>query len=665
MLHTSIRTVLAVAASLSLFPALPAQRPAATDLHWYLRQRMEAADAADRLPVYFVMADALGYDHWFPRVLGMPLAERRALVIRELREHAARTQAPLLDALRALEDSGEVTHVRSNWLGNFVSCRATPAAIRRAADRALAGVDQVRFAASWPIERVADGADAAAAVAADGAGVPADGVLNTRANLVWDLGFRGQGVRVMNVDEGINVLHGDLVSRVWTNPGEIAGNDLDDDGNGYVDDVHGFDFYDDDDSIDDGGGHGTQTAGTMVGDGSCSGTITGQAPQAQVMTGAIGPGGPQTGPYNASASEMAQWEGIQYAVAMGADVQTSSYSYKNSFTPPPDYGMHRRLGEATLAAGLIRTNSTSNNGSLAQTPTSIDRVPFNISAPGDLPPPYLDPNQTLVGHRGGVVGVGAHDVSNNSLMSYSPRGPFAWNLDDLLAVLPAFPLIRWAPNSNDYPWRGGTQQGLIKPDVTGPTNTRTTLGAGATCATGAQSGTSNATPRVAGAMMLWKSANPSLGPEDMAMIVHQTATPSGVLPGKENNWGAGRVDAFAGALLALCVHRVNGVPAWSVTHQTGTVMSSVADTVPNAPVFLIFGSERRANVVPGSGVLGVAGNLAVAFAGVSDASGVARLDVFVPPGAAGHTLYMQWFTDDLAGVTARLLSSNVIAVTFE
>ena len=44
------------------------------------------------------------------------------------------------------------------------------------------------------------------------------------------------------IDSGIDYTHPDLAANIWTNPGEIAGNGLDDDGNGYVDDVHGYDF---------------------------------------------------------------------------------------------------------------------------------------------------------------------------------------------------------------------------------------------------------------------------------------------------------------------------------------------------------------------------------------------------------------------------------------
>ena len=438
---------------------LAAQRASAPRIHTYLEQQLDQAQPEEHLPVYFVMADQLGYDHWFPRVNRMHIDDRRALVVAELKAHAARTQRELLDRLRTCEADGEAAEVTSNWLGNFVQCAATPAIVRRLAR--LASVAEVRYNATWPLDQIEDSAPAPQG------GTPGNGPVNTRANEVWALGFTGQGVIAMNADTGTAINHGDLIHRKWTNPGEIPGNGIDDDNNGYIDDINGWNFFNNNNNVSSGStSHGTLTAGCMVADGACSGIVTGQAPEARVMYGAIGACCPQSGPVNAG-GEVAQWEAIQYAIDNGAHVQTSSHSYKNGFIPPPNYAMHRTVGDNSLAAGLIRTNSTSNNGSVANNPTNLARIPFNVSAPGNLPPPYLDPNQTLIGKKSGVVGVGAHDVNNNSLLSYSPRGPYAWHLEDLLSVNPSYPLEYWSANHNDYPWFGGLHQGLLKPDLTG------------------------------------------------------------------------------------------------------------------------------------------------------------------------------------------------------
>jgi subtilisin family serine protease len=67
------------------------------------------------------------------------------------------------------------------------------------------------------------------------------------------------------IDEGYMYTHVDLAANAGTNPGEIAGNGVDDDGNGYVDDVYGWDFDGNNNTVFDGTSddHGTHVAGTI------------------------------------------------------------------------------------------------------------------------------------------------------------------------------------------------------------------------------------------------------------------------------------------------------------------------------------------------------------------------------------------------------------------
>ncbi|NDJ21966.1 S8 family serine peptidase [Nostoc sp. B(2019)] len=267
-----------------------------------------------------------------------------------------------------------------------------------------------------------------------------------KAPEVWAQGYTGQGVVVAVIDTGVDYNHEDLKNNIWTNTKEIAGNSIDDDGNGYIDDVYGWNFANNNNNIQDNNGHGTHISGTIAGENNNYG-VTGIAYDAKIMpVKVLNESG--------SGSSTSVANGIYYAVDNGADVINLSLGSNYS---------NRTLKSAVEYAsskGVIVVMAAGNDG---------ESLP-------DYPARYAN--------KSGIA-VGAVD-RNNKIADFSNRA----GRNEITYVT--------APGVGIYSSVPGNQYGRY-------------------------SGTSMATPHVAGVVALMLSANPNLTDAQVRQIVTETA----------------------------------------------------------------------------------------------------------------------------------------------
>jgi len=213
----------------------------------------------------------------------------------------------------------------------------------------------------------------------------------------WRLS-QGAGVVVAVIDSGARIDHPDLRSNLWRNPAERPGNERDDDGNGYVDDIHGVNLSERGDSTDlrDNAGHGTHVAGTIAAAANGRGVI-GVAYRAKLMVVKIldrrGIG-----------STKAMAEGIRYAAANGARIINLSLE-----TPADDRRVRVAIKFAQ-AAGVLIVCSAGNTG------TDIDRRPlFPVAVPA--------PNLIGVGATAPAEGLALSKFSNYGSLTVPVAAP--------------------------------------------------------------------------------------------------------------------------------------------------------------------------------------------------------------------------------------------------
>jgi subtilisin family serine protease len=515
-------------------------------IHPYLQTVLLEASSNEMIDVYATLDEQYPLDDLRQQTTILSKKERQKEVVRVLREFTDQQQQQVRSYLENAKQQNLVTKIDVLWAANTIIYSATPEVINYMAEN-FDEIAEIRYDAVFDESMVTDPTEEPVEVFPGNVMAPQIGVVLINAPAVWAEGDSGQGVLAANHDSGCDWDHPDLVNNIWNNPGEDFDNDghtiefngaswvfdpgdvngIDDDNNGYVDDFIGWDFNGNDNNPGPSGTHGTQTAGQICGDGT-NGTQTGVAPKAKLINCKL-------------SGESTAWLASQYSVAAGVDVITSSHSYKWYFSPQPNYPMHRQINDFELTAGVVHTNSTSNDGN------SVG-IPFNISAPGNTPTAWIHPDQTLVGGISSVIGVGNVVASTDVIASSSPWGPWAW--EDFQNNHPSYP-YPMPLNYQDYPYETMPgSMGLIKPDVSSPGNGTISTSDGGGYSS--FSGTSSATPHTCGTVALVLSANPNLTPAEVSMILQTTAVEKGAA-GKDNRYGAGRIDAYEAYLLAVAM----------------------------------------------------------------------------------------------------------------
>ncbi len=248
----------------------------------------------------------------------------------------------------------------------------------------------------------------------------------------------GADVTVAIIDSGVDLGHPDLAPNLWTNPREIPGNGIDDDGNGYVDDVHGYDFVDNDGTPQDANGHGTHVAGIVGARGGNGIGGAGVAWQARLMAIRVLDD-------QARGTTAAVAAGIRYAVDNGARIVNLSLAGPTSTPDLEDAVRYAR------AHGVLIVAAAGNDGA-------------DLSTSPTYPAAYGEDN---------VLGIAAttRDGGLSSVSDYGPGADIAAPGEQILST----------SAGGGYEWRTGTSMAAPRSRARsscspprGPTSTATT-----------------------------------------------------------------------------------------------------------------------------------------------------------------------------------------------
>jgi subtilisin family serine protease len=223
------------------------------------------------------------------------------------------------------------------------------------------------------------------------------GRTGVRVRDVWQT-TAGNDVTVAVLDSGIRLNHPDLAANLWTNPGEVAANGIDDDANGWVDDIHGANVVNGGGAPDDWFGHGTAVAGVIGARGGNALGISGVAPRVRLQPVKVlddhGMGSTST-----------VVEGMRYALAHGARVINLSLN-----GPQGSQALEETI-RAAEAMGVLVVASAGNDGQ------NRDRIP---SYPASTPSEAVV-SVTAVGRKGHLARGAAYGAVSVDLAAPGTR----------------------------------------------------------------------------------------------------------------------------------------------------------------------------------------------------------------------------------------------------